>query len=102
MNNEREPMIQKIFDEIDKIDIDNLISNKVSESKTLEYKKKLPGSKDKDKKEFLADVSSFANSSGGDLLYGIKAVVNDDGKKNGEPEKVTPIVKFVIPSLTGG
>lgn len=89
-------MIQKTFDEIDKNDIDNLITNKVSESKTLEYKEELPGSKDKNKKEFLADVSSFANSSGGDLLYGIKAAVNDDGKKNGEPEKITPLKGLTV------
>ena len=84
-------MIQKNFDDITKADIDFLIDNKISESKTLEYKEKLPGSKDNDKKEFLADISSFANASGGDLIYGIKAAVNDDGKKTGEPEKVVPL-----------
>jgi hypothetical protein len=31
----------------------------------------LPGNSDSDKKEFLADVSSFANANGGDLVYGI-------------------------------
>jgi len=84
-------MIQKNFNEITKADIDFLIDNKISEVKTLEYKEKLPGSQDSDKKEFLADISSFANSSGGDIIYGIKAAVNQDGKKTGEPERVVPI-----------
>lgn len=84
-------MIQKAFDDITKTDIDFLIENKIGKSKTLEYKEKLPGSKDSDKKEFLADISSFANASGGDLIYGIRAAVNAEGKKNGEPENVVPL-----------
>ncbi len=85
-------MIQKAFDDITKTDIDFLIENKIGESKTLEYKEKLPDSKDGDKKEFLADISSFANASGGDVIYGIKAAVDDNGKKTGEPEAVTPLL----------
>jgi len=65
-------MIPKAFDDIQKSDIDALIENEVSEGKKIEYKLKLPGNSDRDKKEFLADVSSFANSSGGDLLFGLK------------------------------
>ena len=52
-------------------DLQALKENSVSEGKTQEYKKALPGKSDKDKKEFLADVSSFANASGGDLIYGV-------------------------------
>lgn len=85
-------MMQKSFDEISKADIDFLIQNKIAESKTLEYKEMLPGAKDRDKKEFLADVTSFANASGGDIIYGIKATVNSDGKKTGEPEEVVPLI----------
>jgi hypothetical protein len=84
-------MIQKAFDDITKADIDFLIENKIAEFKTLEYKEKLPGSTDKDKKEFLADIASFANTSGGDIIYGIKAAVDSDGKKTGAPEKVVPL-----------
>jgi hypothetical protein len=84
-------MIKKQIDAISKSDIDELIANSVNESKTLEYKQELPGNSDKDKKEFLADVSSFANASGGDILYGVKAAVDVDGKKTGGPETVLPI-----------
>lgn len=46
-------------------------SNAVSEGRTIDYKRELPGNSDGDKKEFLADVSSFANTSGGDLILGV-------------------------------
>lgn len=84
-------MIQKNFDDISKPDIDYLIENKIGELKTLEYKEKLPGPTDNDKKEFLADISSFANASGGDVIYGIRAAVDEKGKKTGEPEAVVPL-----------
>lgn len=74
-------MIQKPFDSIAKTDIDSLISNGVHEGRTIEYKRDLPGSADDDKREFLADVSSFANAGGGDLIYGIAA-------KDGVPQTV--------------
>ena len=84
-------MIQKNFDDITKVNIDSLIENKIGEIKTLEYKRKLPSSQDKDKKEFLADISSFANASGGDLIYGIKEEIDANGKKTGQPEEVVPL-----------
>lgn len=65
-------MIYKTFDDINEQDLQELINNEVLESKTLDYKEMMSGNKDSDKKEFLADVSSFANSSGGYIIYGIK------------------------------
>ena len=88
-------MIQKNFDDITKLDIDSLIENKIGEIKTLEYKRKLPSSQDKDKKEFLADISSFANASGGDLIYGIKEEIDANGKKTGQPEEVVPLEDII-------
>jgi hypothetical protein len=38
----------------------------------LEFKRDLPGGGDDAKREFLADVSALANTSGGDLLYGVE------------------------------
>ena len=84
-------MIQKNFDDIEKTYIDFLVANKISEIKTLEYKQMLTGRTDSDKKEFLADISSFANASGGDLIYGIKEEIDANGKKTGQPEKVVPL-----------
>ena len=60
----------KSISEINEADIQLLIGNEVQESKNLDYKEKLPENSDKAKKEFLADVSSFANSNGGYLIFG--------------------------------
>jgi predicted HTH transcriptional regulator len=64
-------MIPKAFDQIKEHDLQSLVYNGVLEGKTIEYKQELTISLDREKKEFLADVSSFANASGGDLIYGI-------------------------------
>lgn len=64
-------MIQRRFDEITKADIEALVENGVREIRTLDYKAELPGGSDEEKREFLYDVSSFANASGGDLLFGV-------------------------------
>ncbi len=69
-------MINKSIGEITEQDLQALIEQKEVEGKTIEYKQALPGNADADKKKFLADVSSFSNSSGGDLMYGM---VEDKG-----------------------
>lgn len=89
-------MIPRSFDAIGKADIDALIAQGVIEFKTLEYKQELPGNSDADKREFLADVSSFGNASGGDILFGIKAAVDAAGKKTGAPESIQPITGTTI------
>jgi len=63
--------LEKKFDDIDETDLERLIENKISEQKTIEYKRILPGNKYDSKKEFLADVSSFANTLGGHIIYGV-------------------------------
>ncbi len=64
-------------------DLQALVDNSVLECKTIEYKQALPSNSDSDKKEFLADVSSFANASGGDLIFGITS-----DKKTGTPKSL--------------
>ncbi len=66
-------LFNKPLAEIEESDLQTLIDNGVSERKIIEYKRDLPGEKYKDRKEFLADISSFANTSGGYLIYGIAA-----------------------------
>ncbi len=75
------PFINKPLEAIEESDLQNLVVERVREIKTIEYKQSLPGNSDGEKKEFLYDVSSFANAAGGDLIYGIKAedgVASDD------------------------
>jgi hypothetical protein len=68
----------KPLDSIEESDLQALVDNKVSEGKTIEYKESLPLNDYESKKDFLADVSSFANAAGGHLIYGIK-------EESGEP-----------------
>lgn len=64
--------LNKPLETITETDLQSLVDNQVPEGKTIEYKESLPGNADSDKKEFLADVSSFANAAGGNLIYGIR------------------------------
>jgi len=64
-------IFEKKLADIEKKDLQSLIDNQIAEGKTIDYKRELPGKSDKDKKEFLADVSSFSNASGGIIVYGM-------------------------------
>ena len=64
-------MINKQIDKIEFKDFEQLLNDAISEGKTIDYKQQLPTNSDADRKEFLADISSFANASGGDLIFGI-------------------------------
>ncbi len=80
-------MIPREFDAITKADIEVLVTNAVAEGRTIEYKQQLPGSSDADKREFLADVSSFANAGGGDIIYGVVEKRDTDDKPTGIPDR---------------
>jgi hypothetical protein len=60
----------KPFDQLNEADFLELMENKIPESKVLDYKVDLKFG-DRDKREFLADISAFANTAGGYLLIGI-------------------------------
>lgn len=68
--------LDKPLENLTEADLQSLIDAGIPELKVLDYKRTLPGSSDEDRREFLADVSSFANAAGGHLLYGMRA---DDG-----------------------
>lgn len=63
----------KPLEQIVEADLLALIQTGEAESKIIDYKEALPGNSDSEKKEFLYDVSSFANAAGGCLVYGMKA-----------------------------
>jgi hypothetical protein len=78
----------KAIEKITPEDLELLVANGVSESRSLEYKETLPGGTDQEKREFLADVSSFANAIGGDLVFGAREARDESGKPTGTPETV--------------
>lgn len=71
----------KLIDSLDRTDLDALVTAGETESRVIEYKLLLPGTGDHDKKEFLADISSFANAGGGDILFGMMEL-------NGAPKQL--------------
>ncbi|MFZ0962901.1 MAG: ATP-binding protein, partial [Terriglobia bacterium] len=78
--------LDKPLDDLSESDLDQLVLDGTAECKTIEYKLILPGKSEGDTKEFLADASSFANSAGGYLIYGIRAVKGQPVELCGLPE----------------
>lgn len=78
-------MVDRDLDLIAGGDIKRLQTNEVPESRTLEYKLALPGFAEKDRKEFLADISAMANGAGGDVVYGVR-------ESNGQPVEIRGVV----------
>ncbi len=79
-------VINEKLDEITESDLQRLKDEEIIEKKILEYKSELPKNTELDKKNFLADVSSFANASGGDLIFGMT-----EDRKTGKPETLNGI-----------
>jgi hypothetical protein len=83
-------MFYKPLAEIELSDLQLLVSNRVKENTQLDYKLLLPEQSDAGKKELLKDISAFANTNGGYLIYGIKEE-EVDGKKTGVAGEITGI-----------
>jgi hypothetical protein len=64
-------MLDKPIQQITYDDVAKLVADQIPEGKTVDYKRDLYGGKDDDKRELLKDVSSFANTEGGDILIGV-------------------------------
>ncbi len=73
-------MIPKPLNDITLADVERLKDNGIPEGKTIEYKAELPS----ENKRFLAAVTSFANTTGGDLLIGV-------AEKGGAPTDICGI-----------
>jgi hypothetical protein len=56
------------FDAVSEAHLQELVSTGVPEGVLIEYKRTTYGGSDADVKEYLKDVSSFANTHGGDLI----------------------------------
>ena len=84
-------LLGKRADQIDAEDISRLVTNQIQETKALDYKKELKLSQDKDKKEFLFDITSMFNTDGGCLIYGIEERKDEKGQNTGIPESITGI-----------
>lgn len=78
------------------LDITKLIENKVQESTILDYKQEIGSNK-----ELCKDISSFANSEGGKIIYGVSEV-NEVPKdimwlnKSGNKERIQQVISAGI------
>jgi hypothetical protein len=72
------------LDQVDEDRLQALIAAGAAEGRTIDYKRTTYGNAAADYSEFLADASSFANTSGGDLVLGMDAT-------NGIPTAVAPL-----------
>ncbi len=60
------------FDSISEDDLIELVTAQVPEGLRIEYKVETYKTKDAERREFLKDISSFANTQGGHLILGMK------------------------------
>lgn len=80
-------LLGKKLSDLNKLDFERLIDNKITESIMLDYKLELPKPNDAGKKEFLADITAMANTVGGLIIYGLKEA-KEDGHNAGYPDEI--------------
>lgn len=67
-------MLSRAIEEIAVAELEHLIVSQVREGRTLEYKREVSSTAESKEVPLLAAVSSFANTSDGDLLIGVEAI----------------------------
>lgn len=65
-------MIERPLNQVTLDDIESLVKFRRSESRTLDFKEAFPSPDHKGVRDFLADVTAFANTDGGDIVIGIR------------------------------
>lgn len=93
-------MIPKPINEIGRADLMSLIENAVPESRTLDYKEALSMGSDEEKKELLSDVASFANTSGGDMVFGMVEERDATNKQTGLPSRAVGLTVSSMDATT--
>ncbi len=73
------------IEDINEAEISSLKENQVPEDRHLDYKRDLPAKgNDKEKRDFLGNISALANAGGGHLVFGIE-------EKSGVPSSMPGI-----------
>jgi hypothetical protein len=65
----------------------SLITAEIREGKTIEYKREIALGSSDQKRKFIRSVASFANASGGEIVFGMEAV-------DAKPIQIRPLVDF--------
>lgn len=87
-------MFDKPFAAIDAADIQALVMNQVSEGRRLDYKEQFQVQSEGERKEFLSDISAFANTDGGYLVFGIQEQRDSNNKPTGIPSAGVGLPNF--------
>ncbi len=92
----------KLVSQLEEQDLLEIVTSQETETKTLEFKRKISINTDAEKKEFLYDVTSFANASGGIIFYGIEEkegfASSIRGMKDINPDKEKLKIESVLKS----
>ena len=84
----------KALESIGREDLEGLIGDATKpEGRLVDYKSALPGNTRDDKKEFLADICSFANVGGGYIVFGMEEEAGI-AKRIDLPPKFVPPLKL--------
>lgn len=103
-------MINKPFKDIRLEDIKSLKTNGAEEGKSLDFKLELHLDSKNQRKEFAADITSFANTIGGDLIIGVsedEGTINDlHGIEVNDKDKLLQDIEnllrdVIAPQITG-
>jgi hypothetical protein len=80
-------LLGKHVNDLTVVDLERLLQNDIREGITLEYKKLLNinDSKEKNRQEFLYDLTAMYNTDGGCIIYGIEERKDDKGDNTGYP-----------------
>lgn len=80
---------------MEKSDIDALVTDRIREVRTIDYKEIIGNlGEERVKVELLRDVASFANTMGGVIYFGVKERRADNGRHTGEPESACGLEGF--------
>ncbi len=80
-------MLPYAISDITKSHINALLADGISENRELDYKRELPEGPDR-RIGFLKDVAAFANTNGGDLVFGIEEERNSESKHTGRAARI--------------
>lgn len=64
-------LLEKRLEDIKEADLDSLIASQIPESRVIEYKRDQIGNTDRDRAEFLADVTSLLTQAGVNFYWAL-------------------------------